>query len=69
MSLELRDCRAKVTIETDLVLDAESRALNLDKSEIVREVMHAWALNRIHASTVLHKLLCSEGLAGDHKGK
>lgn len=68
VSLELRDLRAKVTIETDLVLDAESRALGLDKSEIVRDVLHLWATKRIHAATVLHKLLCSEGLAQDSKG-
>lgn len=60
MSLELRDLRAKVTVETDLVLDAEARALGLDKSEIVRDVLHSWASKRIHAATVLHKLLCSE---------
>ena len=68
MSLPLIDLRAKVTPETDAVLEAVQRATGRDKSEVVREVLHQWASKEIHASTVLHSILRREGLGGAHEG-
>jgi len=68
MSLELKDFRGKLTVETDAVLDAEARVHGQDKSEIVREIMHAWALRKINAATVLHRIMKSEGLAAADGG-
>ena len=68
MSVELRDLRAKVTIEADVALEAASRITGKDKAEICRDVLHAWALDEIRKATVMHRLLQSEGLPGAHEG-
>lgn len=69
MSLPLIDLRAKVTPESDAVLEAVQRATGKDKSEIVRDVLHKWAVNEIRAATVLHQILKREGLSGASEGE
>lgn len=64
MGIELKDFRGRITPETDCALEAEARATGRDRQEIVREVMHQWALQKIHSATVMHKLLQAEGLPG-----
>lgn len=64
MSIELKDYRGRITPEADCVLEAESRSTGKDRQEIVREILHAWAMSRIHGATVLHNLLRAEGLGG-----
>lgn len=64
MSIELKDYRGRITAETDCVLESEARSTGKDRQEIVREILHAWALSRIHGATVLHNLLRAEGLRG-----
>lgn len=64
MSAELKDFRGKITTETDAVLEAINRADGRDKSEIAREVLHQWAMSRIHEATILDRLLQAEGLKG-----
>jgi len=68
MSVELKDYRGRITAETDCVLEARSRATGRDRQEIVREILHAWALEEIHASSVLDHLLRAEGLGGTGGG-
>ena len=68
MSIPLIDLRAKVTPEADAVLEAVSRATGKDKSEIVRDVLHKWAMAEIHASNVLQKILQREGIRGEEEG-
>jgi len=62
MAAELRDLRAKITVEADAALDAESRTSGRDRSEIVRDVLHAWASDRIDMAKLLLRRLESEGL-------
>lgn len=64
MSQELHDFRGKITPETDCFLEAESRATGRERQEIVREILHEAACRRIHAASVLDRLLRAEGLPG-----
>lgn len=66
--MDLRDLRAKVTVETDCALDAHARATGKDRSEIVREVLHGWALQQIDTSTLLLRRLTAEGLSAPKGG-
>lgn len=65
MSAELRDFRGKVTAETHCVLEAENRVSGEDKSEIVRKVLHEWAVKKIEAAKITAALLASEGIVGN----
>ena len=62
MSIDLKDLRAKITIEADCAIEAVARVRNVDRSEIVREVMHKWALQQIETCRVMHNLMRSEGV-------
>lgn len=64
MSLELKDFRARITQEADCVLEALSRTSGRERQEIAREVLHKWAMEQIHAASVLDKLLRAEGMEG-----
>lgn len=68
MAADLIDLRAKVSAETNAVLEALSRAGGKDKSEIVREVLHQWALAKVHEATLIQRLMAVEGLSGTHQG-
>lgn len=68
MSVELIDFRGKITAETELALNAESIAFGRDKSEILREIMHAWALKKNHEHTVWGNLTRTEGVSGASRG-
>lgn len=69
MSAELKDFRGKLTTETDCVLEAINRVSGRDRSEIVREILHKWAIEKIHENSVLTGLLAREGLGGEYQGK
>lgn len=68
MASELKDFRGKITLETDCAVEAESRASGKERQEIVREILHEWAVRRIDGASVLHRLLRAEGLAGIAEG-
>jgi hypothetical protein len=60
----LRDLRAKISVEADIVLKARSRALGKDVSEVVRDVLHEWASRELEASRMLEGLARIEGIFG-----
>jgi hypothetical protein len=68
VSLPLRDFRGKVTVETDVVLEALHRATGKEKSEIARDVLHEWASRQLDAASVMAKLSVVEGIARESKG-
>lgn len=64
MAAELKDFRGKLTEETYLALEAEAIAFDRDKADILREIMHAWALKKINEATVLARLMRDQGISG-----
>ena len=58
---ELIDFRGRITEETHQTLEALSRARACDKQEIVRDVLHEWALRKINEATLVVRLTRSEG--------
>ena len=62
MADELRDLRAKISVQTDAALDAHSRVTGRDRSEIVRDILHKWSLEQIAICTLLDARLRAEGL-------
>jgi hypothetical protein len=61
---ELRDLRAKITVETDIVLDSIARARGVEKAEIVREVLHEFAAEQILIARLIAKRMKGEGIEG-----
>lgn len=68
MAAELFDLRAKVSTETHCALAAYSRAHDIDKSEVVRDILHKWALAQIHGATLLAQCLKAKGVAAAPEG-
>ncbi len=68
MSIELRDLRAKITVEADAALDAVSRVTGRDRSELVRDIVHRWALEQVSISTLLQARLKAEGITAAGEG-
>lgn len=64
MSLELIDVRTKITVETAAALEAENLVTGRDKTEIMREVLAVWAMERIHKARLLNDALKTQGLSG-----
>ena len=50
-------------------MQAEANATGKEQSEVVREIVHAYALEKIRAATLLNVSLEREGLSGIHRGK
>lgn len=65
---ELRDLRAKITVETDAVLDSICRVTGQDRSEIVRDWLHEKADEYIRIHTVLAQRLKAEGITAASEG-
>lgn len=60
MTIELRDIRARITVESDQVLNALSHARGIDKSELVREILSEFAARQIHEATLVLRLTAGE---------
>ena len=63
VSTPLIDFRGKISPETHVVLEALNRATGRDKSEIAREVLHRFALEQLHAASVMQRLANAEGVS------
>ena len=61
---DLIDLRAKIDEPTNQVLEAHSRAHDIDKSEVVRKVLREWAKKEVHVATLVTRLTRGEGGGG-----
>lgn len=68
MAADLKDFRGKITVEAHCVLEAENRVTGEDKSEIVRKILHEWAMQKLQCAKVTDALLRSEGMPGIAEG-
>lgn len=68
MSAELKDFRGEITRETDVWLEAEERVHGRSRQAIVRELLHAHALKRLHESTVMVQLAGNHGVLPEDAG-
>lgn len=68
MSGELYDCRGKVTAFGHCALAAESRARDVDKSELIREIVEEWARKKYHAATLLQACMTAKGVTAADAG-
>lgn len=64
MTMPLVDYRGKITAEAHAVLEGKSRHEGRDMAEIVREILHAWALNKVAEHKVIGKSLSVAGFEG-----
>lgn len=62
MSAELRELRARITVEADAALDCVAKGSGRDRSEIARDVLHVWALEQMTIANLLMSKLKAEGL-------
>lgn len=69
MSLDLIDLRIKITPETAAWLEAESRLTGKPKQEILRDLAHSIALEKISGANLLAALAPREGHGGATGGK
>jgi hypothetical protein len=65
VSAELKDFRGKITPLSWCWLEAESRATSKDQQEILREVLHGWAMRKHEAAIEAQKLMRAEGIVGN----
>jgi len=68
MATELRDYRGRISVLSDVAIDAKARATGREKQEIVREILDAWAQQEVHAASLLQAALIAEGLSGSESG-
>lgn len=68
MTVELRDLRAKITVEADAALDAVAKITGRDRSEIVRDIVHRWALEQLAIASLLRTRLKAEGIGAASEG-
>lgn len=61
MAAPLEDLRAKITARAHCALVAHARAHGLDKSEVVRDILEAWAARQIHGASMLARCLRAKG--------
>ena len=65
MSLELKDLRVKLTVEGWAAIQAEAEVSGREMSEVVRDLVHRFYLERSRAASLLSKALEREGITGN----
>lgn len=68
MSTDLKDFRGEITRETDVWLETEERVHGRSRQSIVRELLHAHAMRRLHEAKVLTELAAAHGVLLEDAG-
>ncbi len=68
MAVELFDCRAKLTAFGHCAVAAECRANDIDKSELIRDIVEEWARKKYHAATLLQACMTAKGVTAADAG-
>lgn len=68
MAAPLEDLRAKITARAHCALVAHARAHGVDKAEVVRDILDAWAGRQIHGARMLARCLKAKGETGASEG-
>lgn len=68
MSAAENDLRCKIDAATHCALIAHARAHNVERNELVREILGKWAAAQIHGARMLASCLRAKGEAGAAEG-
>lgn len=68
MSGEGKDFRGEISRETDVWLEAEERVYGRTRQDVVRELLHAHALRRLHEASVMTALAGAHGIKPESAG-
>jgi hypothetical protein len=68
MAAELFDLRAKVTALGHCALAAHCRAHDIDKSELVRDIVEVWARRQAHGASMLASCMKAKGVTAADAG-
>lgn len=67
--MELRDLRSKIPPDDDDLLSAVAKATDIDKSELVREIIHGWFLKKRREYLMVSRIMRGrEGFDGAQGG-
>lgn len=64
MSLDLKDLRVRLTVESWAAIQARAEVSGKEMSEVVREILHAWFVKQRDEIILLNRNLEREGLPG-----
>lgn len=64
MATDFRQIKANITVEADVWIDSIAEAKGLDRGEVVRNVLHEWALEQERVHRIASRRRKSEGLTG-----
>lgn len=67
MAEELRDLRAKITVQTDVALTGVSLGRGIEKGELVRQILHTWASEHLLVTKLTQAAMRREGIEGNDK--
>jgi hypothetical protein len=68
MSLPVKDFRGGITPLSHAVLSSIAEANHMDIQELVRDVLHKFALKQVRACSLMQKALKANGLDADSDG-
>ena len=64
----MHDFRGQVSDETHVVLESIRRVTGRTHQDIARDVLHSWAVDRLHEATLMHRLANAEGITTEPSG-